>query len=149
LTCRRVSIVPLYGHVKPLYVPACFHHPMIDDIVVAAVKIELESLQDLASVQSLTATSARQRKENKKIKWGVLYDKCEMRLVANSTGVHIDGTSLLPVRYEQALSQTMRFLGLWEQYWEEPLHQQIFVVRRSLYLVFRIKYCMDVLGVEG
>jgi uncharacterized membrane protein len=43
----------------------------------------------------------------------------------------------------------MRLLGLWEQYCEEPLHQQVLVVRRALYLVRSMKYCMGVFGFEG
>jgi hypothetical protein len=66
LPCRRGSIVPIYGPAKSLSVPSCFHHQMIDESVVTAAKIEIETLQALASVQSLTATSARQRKENQK-----------------------------------------------------------------------------------
>jgi hypothetical protein len=122
---------------------------MIYASVVAAAKIEIETLQTLASVESLRATSARQREENNKTKWAVLHEKCEMRLVADGTCVHIDDTSLIPVRYEQALFQTMRLLGLWEQYCGEPLHQQVLVLRRALYLVCRMKYCMDVSGFEG
>jgi hypothetical protein len=72
-----------------------------------------------------------------------------MRLVVDGTCMHIDDTSLLPVRYEQALFRTIKLLGIWEQYCEEPLHQQVLVVRRSLTLVCRMKYCMDVLGFEG
>jgi hypothetical protein len=56
----------------------CFHHPMIDENCIAATKRELEVLQALATVQVLTGSCSKQRKERKKTKWGVLYDKCEV-----------------------------------------------------------------------
>jgi hypothetical protein len=66
LPCKRGSIVPLSGPVKPISVPPYFHHPMIDDSVIAAAKVEFESLQALTSVQLLTTASFRQRKEKKR-----------------------------------------------------------------------------------
>jgi hypothetical protein len=146
---KRGSILHLSGPVKPLHVPPRFHHPMIDNRSIAAANVEFESLQAVTSVQLLTIASSHQRKEKKKTKWAVLYEKCEMRLVADGTGVYIDDTSLLPVRYKQALCRTMKLLGIWEQYCEEPFHQQVVVVCPALYIVCRIKYCMDVLGFEG
>jgi hypothetical protein len=38
---------------------------------------------------------------------------------------------------------------MWDQYCDDPLHQQVLVVRRVLYLVCRMQYCLDVLGFEG
>jgi hypothetical protein len=121
---------------------------MIDDILFYAAKIGLERLQALASVQSLTTTQSPSAPKKVK-KWAILYEKCEMRSVADGTGVHIGDTSLPLVRYKQALFRTMRLLGLWEKCCEEPLHRQVLVVRRALYLVCRIKYCMGVLWFEG
>jgi hypothetical protein len=52
-----------------------------------------------------------------------------MEIVADDTGVHIDDTSFLPVRYEHALFRKIKLLGIWEQYCEEPLNQQGLVFR--------------------
>jgi hypothetical protein len=65
-------------------------------------------------------------------------------------GVYIDNAGILHTQYEQALFRTMRLLGLWDKYCDEPLYQQVLVVvHRALYLVRRMQYCLDVLGFEG
>jgi hypothetical protein len=56
----------------------CFHHTMIDENCITAAKRELEGLQALETIQELTDVCSNQRKEKKKTKWAVLYDKCEV-----------------------------------------------------------------------
>jgi hypothetical protein len=149
LSCKHGTICPISGPIMPMTESPCFYHPMIEDNFIKAAKRELEGLQALATVQELTVVCSKQREEKKKTKWAVLYDKCEVRLVADGIRVQIDNACLFPTRYEHALFRTMRLLGLWDQYFDDPLHQQVLLVHRALHLVRRMQCCLAVLGFGG
>jgi hypothetical protein len=78
LACKRGTICPISGPIMPMAEAPCFHHPMIDETCITAVKRELEGLQALATVQELTDVRSKQRKEKKKTNWAVLYAKREV-----------------------------------------------------------------------
>jgi hypothetical protein len=114
MPCKRDTICPISGPLIHMTEAPCFRQPMIDENCITDVKRELENSGNFRIWQqyknSLMYVQIRGKKKRKKgkkeTKWSVLYEKFEVRLVADGMGVYIDGAHLLPTRYEQALFKT-------------------------------------------